>query len=415
MNEKSNWLSAFLLLSFLRIYSQDTVSMNLLAHYNFILKAQNEISNPASLAIFYEKLYQLKKNKKGTVNIVHIGDSHVQADFFTQAIRQLMQQEFGNAGRGFIFPGRIARTNEPQNIHSSANGTWEAKRIVFTDQSLPIGLGASTVRTKQPGANFLIRTMDSSGLDYGFNNVAVFYQKDITGFNLILSDSAAHPLAYAGPYTNEAYPNYSVVALPYKTHQLEFKTSQPTNQQDQFTLFGISLSNQNPGILYHSIGGNGAKFKHYLAAQYFIEQTQALKPDLFIISLGTNEAIEYPYIDKTFSEQVETFVMKLKQLNSDAAFIITTPADFYRKRTRRNPGVEQVHDQLVRIANKKGMACWDLYSAGGGKHSADQWKKNKVMQKDGVHFTKAGYELQGKMLYQALIKGYNEYVHDRYP
>ncbi len=415
MKRRGSGMIFFLGISLAQSFAQDTVNVKSIDQYHFIASESNEIINSTSLAPFYEKLYQLKKNKKGTVNIIHIGDSHIQADFITQAIRQLMQKEFGNAGRGFVFPGRIARTNEPQNIHSSSNAVWDAKRIVFSDQPLPIGLGASTISTKQPFAKFMIRTMDSPGLDYRFNNIALFYQKDFTSFNLIVGDSTDHPLAYAGPYTNEVYPNYSSVALPYETHQIEFQTVQPTSKQEHFTLFGMSLSNGKPGILYHSIGGNGAKFKHYLAAQYFAEQTSALKPDLFIISLGTNEAIEYPYIDKQFSEQAETFVAKLKQSNPDALFIITTPVDFYKKKTRRNPGVEQINTLLLQLAEKKNLACWDLYKAGGGKHSADQWKKNNLMQKDGVHSTKTGYELQGNMLYQALIKGYNEYVHYRYP
>jgi lysophospholipase L1-like esterase len=415
MERAGNWTIYFLIFSLSRSFAQDTVNVKEIEQYDFIKWDDNEIINSTSLSRFYEKLYQLKNGKKGTVNIVHIGDSHIQADLLTHTARQLIQKEFGNAGRGFIFPGRLARTNEPQNIHSSSNAVWDAKRIVFTDQLLPIGLGASTVRTKQPGAKFVLRTADSPGLDYSFINVMLFYQKDVAGFNLILMDSTGSQLAYAGPYTNEVYPNYSAVTLPYKVHQVEFQTVQPTNKQDQFTLFGISVSNGNPGILYHSIGGNGAKFKHYLAAQFFVEQTKALNPDLIIISLGTNEANEYPYIDKQFTEQAETFVSKLKQSNPDAVVVITTPADFYRKRTRRNAGVEQIHTQLVQLAEKKSLACWDLYMAGGGKHSADQWKKNNLMQKDGVHFTKAGYELQGNMLYQALMNGYKEYVHYRYP
>ncbi len=415
MKAINNSILAVLFFCCFRVLGQDTINLKPIDYYDFIKSEGNEIGNSVILSGFYEKLYQLKKNRARAVNLVHIGDSHIQADMITHEIRQILQLEFGNGGRGFVFPGRIARTNEPLDIHSTTNASWESKRIVFTGQPLPIGLGASTLRTKQPGAKFVIRTMNSPGLDYSFNNVSLFFLKDTSSYNLILNDSLGHQLAYAGPYTKEVYPNYSFLTLPLKMHDIEFQTVQPTNKQEQFTLFGMSLSNGNPGILYHSIGGNGAKFKHFLAAQYFVEQTTALNPDLFIISLGTNEAAEYPYIDKQFLAQAETFLIKLKQANPNALFIITTPADFYRKRTRRNPGVEQIHIQLLQLANKINIALWDLYEVGGGRHSADDWKKNNLMQKDGVHFTKAGYELQGDLFYRALIKGYNEYVRYRYP
>jgi lysophospholipase L1-like esterase len=396
------------------LFSQDTISVKRETHYNFIKEQNNEIINSSTLSGFFEKLYQLKKTKKGTVSVVHIGDSHIQADLLTHAVRQFLQRQFGNAGRGFIFPGRLARTNEPQNIYTTSEATWDAKRLVFTDQLLPIGLGASTVHTTQADAKFKVQTMDSPPLDYSFDRVTVFYKKDFTSFNLILKDSAGHALAYAGPYTSEG-PNLSSVMLPYPVHRIEFQTSQPLPSQNQFTLFGLNLAKDEPGVIYHSIGGNGAKFKHYLEAKYFFEQTKSLSPDLFIISLGTNEAMEYPYLDKQFSEQLDSFLKRLRESNPNALFVITTPADFYRKRTRRNPGVESIHSQLIQFADKNNLAAWDLYTIAGGKHAADHWRKNSLLQSDGVHSTRAGYELQGDLLYQALIKGYNEYVRYRYP
>lgn len=415
MREGSSLLMGCFVLFGSGLFAQDTVALKLEKRFNFLKEQSNIISNSIALSPFYEKLYQLKKTKKGTVNIVHIGDSHIQADLLTHTVRQLLQKEFGNAGRGFIFPGRLARTNEPQNIYTSSDAVWEAKRIVFADQPLPIGLGASTIRTGQSNAKFIIRTMDSPQLDYRFNKINIFYKKDFTSFNLLLKDSSGNQLAYAGPYTDEKYPNYSSVIFPYPVHQVEFQIIQSLINQNQLTLFGFSLMNNNPGISYHSIGGNGAKFKNYLDAQYFFDQTQALSPDLFIISLGTNEAIDYPTIDKQFSNQVEEFIKKLKKINPDALVVITIPADFYRKRTRRNPGVESIRSKLMEFVDKNNIACWDLYAAVGGKHSADHWKKNNLLQPDGVHSTRAGYEVQGKMLYEALIKGYNEYVRYRYP
>ena len=49
----------------------------------------NGIGNSTALFGFYQKLYQLEKIKKGKINIVHIGDSHIQADLFTAKIRRI--------------------------------------------------------------------------------------------------------------------------------------------------------------------------------------------------------------------------------------------------------------------------------------------------------------------------------------
>jgi len=396
------------------VWGQDTIAYAITPAYDFIKSEENEIHNSVSLAPFFEKLYQLKKTKNSTVNILQIGDSHIQADFLSSTTRRLIQLEFGNAGRGLVFPGRVGRTNESPTIYSSSSTNWETKRIIYTNQPLPIGIGAMTLQTKQAGATLSLRTKSSDGISYAFNKVTFLFQKDFNSYNLVVKDSMGEYLAYVGPYTFETT-NTSRILLPFATNQIEFQTLQSTPSQNQFVLFGINLENSKPGVIYHATGGNGAKVKHYLEAVHFAEQSKELSPDMIIISLGTNEAIEYPYVDPKFKDQLNTFVSVLKRENPNAQFLLTTPPDFYKKKTRRNPGVEVIRDKIIEYAIENNLAYWDLYTSGGGKHSADLWKKNGLLQNDGIHFTKAGYELQGSLLYDALVKGYNEYVLYRYP
>ncbi|MGZ4060887.1 MAG: hypothetical protein ACXVPU_17765, partial [Bacteroidia bacterium] len=56
-----------------------TIDSTSYSQYKFIKKELNKIENDSSsLTFFYEKLYQLEQTKKGRVNVVHIGDSHIQ-------------------------------------------------------------------------------------------------------------------------------------------------------------------------------------------------------------------------------------------------------------------------------------------------------------------------------------------------
>lgn len=397
-------------------YGQDSVAVvpSLVKDYSFIKSDENSIENTAALSVFFEKLYLLKKENASKVNIVQIGDSHIQADFLSHATRQHLQREFGNGGRGLVVPGRIARTNEPSTIYSSTTANWESKRIVYTDKPLPIGIGAISFKTEQPNTKLTIKTLSTTGFNYSFDKVTLFFQKDFNSFNLAVKDSTDQNLAFIGSYTFEA-PNTSTIILPYTTRQITFETLQSNQNQKQFVLFGINLEKTQPGLIFHSIGGNGAKFRHYLATEFFFEQTEQLHPDLFIISLGTNEAIEHPYVDPKLFTQITEFVGKLKAANPNALFLLTTPADFYKKRTRRNPGAEIVRNKLIEFATQNNLAYWDLFEIAGGKNSADRWKANSLLQADGIHFTKAGYHLIGSLLYEAIMKGYQEYVQYRYP
>jgi lysophospholipase L1-like esterase len=409
-------LSLFLLslLSSL-VNAQDTLSFASGKSYDFLPATENIIHNSVSLSTLFEKLYLVKQGSFSQVNIIHIGDSHIQADFLTGRIRQNFQLDFGNAGRGFIIPGRVARTNEPFSIYTSSNGTWEVKRGVFPDQPLPIGIGGITIRTKQPDIKLSVRTLNTPLLDYGFSKMTLFFQKEFSSFNLVIRDSVGRDLAFIGPYTFERFVNTSTVVLPIKTNFISLQTLSATPEQNQLTLFGMSLENGKPGVLYHSIGINGAKYKHYTLASLFADQTGALQPDLLIISLGTNEALDYPYTDPQFLQDVDKLINRLTLVNPTAKFLLTTLPDSYRRKTRRNPGVEIVRQKIIDYAEQHNLAYWDLYAASGGKHSADTWKSNHLLRSDGIHFSAEGYDLQGNMLYEALIKAYNEYVRYRHP
>src|SRR5688500_6243657 len=85
--------------------AQDTISFSYKS-YGLERDINNIIQNEGHLDDFYESLFQLKKGLPMKVNIVHIGDSHIQADFLTSPVRRNFQRQFGNAGRGLIVPGR---------------------------------------------------------------------------------------------------------------------------------------------------------------------------------------------------------------------------------------------------------------------------------------------------------------------
>ncbi|MFM7856697.1 MAG: GDSL-type esterase/lipase family protein, partial [Flammeovirgaceae bacterium] len=399
----------------IQLLAQDTIAVEQNHTYTFIRYDENILSNNTLLSPFFEKLYQQKKNVNQKITILHIGDSHIQADFITHQIRVLLQKEFGNAGRGLVFPGRVGRTNEPFNIYSSTNTEWESKRIVFTDKRLPIGIGAMTLKTSQPNGKLSLRTINQPQLNYAFNKVTLFFQKDSSSYNVAVRDSVGQDVAFVGSFSWDGLTNASTVLLPYSINKLELQCLTPLPKQSQLVLFGLSLENQKPGILYHSVGGNGAKFKHYLSADLFFQQTALLQPDLIVVSLGTNEAIEYPYVDAQLEDQLKEFTAQLSTYNPKAKFLFTTTADFYKKRTRRNAGIEIIRKKIINACEKNGWGYWDLYEIAGGKHAADHWKKNKLLQNDGVHFTKAGYELQGSLFFEAVIKAYNEYVQYRHP
>lgn len=382
--------------------------------YGIEVDADNVIQNAGHLEKFFEGLYQLHLANDRKVNIVHIGDSHIQADYMTSIIRRNFHRHFGNAGRGLIVPLRVARTNEPNNFKTDSDHPWESKRCVFPDKPLPIGIGGVTIETKNPEANLRI-FMNDLWLDYSFNRLTLFYEKDERSFDFSVRDIQGSELGRINNGFQDSSRNHTQLSWGNNVSAVTIQPLKTNHDQSRAILYGVVLENSLNGVLYHSIGVNGAKYRHYNEAARFAEQTVALRPDLFIISLGTNESIDYPYLDQTFSAQMDKLLSSLRAKNPMAAFILVTPQDVFRRRNKSNPGILEVREQIIEYAVENGLAFYDLYRAMGGEHSAKTWRDNALLSTDGIHLTRDGYEYQGNLFYHALLKGYNSYVPTRHP
>jgi len=380
--------------------------------YPFVKEEVNVISNSGHLSGLMEKLYDLKTNGKRTINIVHIGDSHLQADFITSVIRTTLQKDFGNGGRGLVVPLRVAKTNEPVNYKSGSGSLWKSKRCVFPNQPLPIGIGGVTICTTDSGADFTIKTIDDTLLNYGFNKLKVFCERDSASYELAFLDTLGVKAGMFKPDSIDPYPFITSITLPALSNTATIKVVKTAFNQSIETVYGLLLENGNPGIIYNTIGVNGAEFQHYSEALHFCEQTKALKPDLIIISLGTNEAFGLNFNPDVFYADMQLLYSQLKKENPNAGFLFTLPACSYRRK-KPNPRLPLAGKAIIRFTTDNNISYWDLQAATGGDNSAVNWRKNHLLRPDGVHYSRAGYDLQGNLFCKAFLNSYNAYVTNR--
>jgi hypothetical protein len=100
-------------------------------HYDFVAYDKNRIQQPEALSHFFQQLKKLEAGDLRQVRIAHIGDSHIQADFLPGKMRYLLQHQFGNAGRGLVFPYQQAGTHSPIDFKTESEAEFESKRSVF--------------------------------------------------------------------------------------------------------------------------------------------------------------------------------------------------------------------------------------------------------------------------------------------
>lgn len=380
-------------------------------------KEVDSILSPASLQPFFAALDSLWAGKDTTLTIVHLGDSHVQAGYFPGRVMRLLQAQFGNAGRGWIAPFKLSRTNEPDDYFiSSAVREWVAGRSIQANKKCPIGPGGIGIQSVSPSINLDLRIAPINGAGYSFNQ-AVLYRGEKAMPMLpagTLKDSVETSLA-TGPAIASVLTDTFRMSRPVDTLQLHStRRKQGTDRllpasSFQNIYYGFNLTNGHPGILYHSVGVNGAMYVNYTDETY-LRRLALLKPSLLILSMGTNETFGRRFSSEEFGGQVRALIALVKQLMPGTAILLTTPPECYKrtyvnkKRTYvRNTNTEFAAKAILRVAEEEGVACWDLFAATGGKNSCARWQKERLMGRDRIHFTKEGYREQGTLLYRALM------------
>lgn len=377
--------------------------------YPFIQDTLNVISNDSiGLNAFFQKLKKLKTGERKSVTIVHIGDSHILADQFSGEIREALQNEYGNAGRGLIFPYKLAESNGPNDYRSSSNIKWDNRKVINSKKTYNIGISGMTIKTKIDTADFGIKVKDT--ITYAFNKVTLFHDKSDSAYDYMLFDGSERNIGFIKSRVTDKRPYTSTVVFDTLVKQVVFKAVRYDTTQCYAQIYGLLLENGKQGIIYNTIGVNGARYYHFNLSRSFFEQLAYLRPDLIIVSMGANEAFGKPFNMASINKTIDYFITTSQKVCPQAKFIITTPSDSYKKR-KKNANAGVVRTLLVKYCKQKNIAYWDLYNVMGGFGSMSKWNKAKLSQPDRLHFNKAGYQLQAELFLKALTKSYKKFEH----
>jgi lysophospholipase L1-like esterase len=370
---------------------------------DFLNESGNRIEFVNTLDLFYTKLYELRAQNQGLVQIVHIGDSHIQGNYLTAEVRRSLQEVFGDAGRGLVFPYKLAKSNNPGDYTIESPVYWKSYNCAKNrKQQSSYGISGYVLTAETAKGELSVRLKEAPHPE--FSRVTVFQHKTDDAYGVRVFDPETGRTADL-VIEGEAFSTFLFDA---PVRQANIGTWRTGAGQWQLTIDGICLQREEPGIMYHSIGVNGAMYADFVRSDRFASSLAVLQPDLIILSFGTNEAqsASGPSSVETFMPEM---VRQLQLYAPGAAIMLTTPADSYL-RGRYNPYLEEIAQIIRDYATQNNMPLWDLYQIGGGKRSASKWLSSGLLSRDKVHNTVAGYELQGKMLYQSLIKGYNDWV-----
>jgi lysophospholipase L1-like esterase len=389
--------------------NEKTIQEDIGVNLPFIADSLCAIKDSAhSLSGFYENLNLLLTGKDTIINIIHIGDSHVQAGFLTGKTMRLLQNAFGNAGRGWISPLKLSGTNEP-NDYFIVSGVkrFISSACVQKDPKCTWGLGGIGIKSSDAKIDLGILMAPNNGVGYDFNKVLFFRDKNS---KQLFPESEMDCFQGCSQFEDVLIDTFVCDNL---INSLQIKSFESDTFSDASIYYGFSLTNGHSGILYHALGINGARYVDFTNRKY-IRQLSLLNPALIIVSLGTNETFGKNFNRPEFERQVNSFVNLINEELPNTSILLTTPVETYRRQRSkqkrnylRNENTEKAAEVITSYAATKGVACWDLFAVSGGRNSCKNWFGAGLFARDRIHFTQRGYDEQGKLLYKALINSFN--------
>jgi len=354
--------------------------------------------------VLNRELSQMIESGKGKLNFYHIGGSHLQADIYSHDFRTFLQSNWpGLSGeRGLVFPYNLAHTNNPSNYDFSSPNTWRGYRSVTQrSEDFDYGLSGAAITCSDSLVviNFKhLRTLVKPPFDRLriYHNTGEFpYELNFGDKELLVTDVAHYPEM-----------GYTEVRFSDHLDSLDLLFVKKINTPFALELFGFEFLNDLPGITYTAIGINGASLPTYLANTNFSRDLQLRPPDLFILSVGTNDAhCSYDAFDPlVYKANLEKLILQILESNPNCAILLTVPNDDYYMRKYPNRNTARQREVIFQLAAQYQMAVWDFYGIMGELGSSKTWKTAGLMQADYVHFTGTGYHLKGTLLIEAFKK-----------
>lgn len=379
------------------------------------------ILNPEALRPFLDGLAALEgAPDKRVVRVLHFGDSHTSADYWTGRIRRRLQERFGDAGPGLVLPGKPWRGYPREGVKILSGRNWPAQSLRSTDSDGWVGLPGAAI-TGVEGEAFHLRAAFAS---YSIQVLAA------PGFGL--QGAVAAPAEEAERASELPVPLPAFSGLAKHSEEVfsdralqvfgpsqgdEGKASAARLQDLMFPLpagtklLGVDLRSDRSGVLYDELGLNGASLLDL--EKWNPQLRRALldqaKPHLIVLAYGTNDEGLGGEAVLDYQARMRALLRSLKT-EAKAPILVIGPLDRFGNRRRARPalkaGAARVIGDMKQACLAEGCAFWDAREAMGGYGSIRQWRRTGLAQRDLVHLTGRGYERLGDLFCDQLLGQY---------
>lgn len=377
------------------IVPRDYLTYTGILDYGFAASGQS-----AGMQHFMQALKALRMGQRKKVRIAYFGDSMIEGDLITQDLRDSLQAYFGGEGVGYV-PATSVVSGFRTTIGHTYSGNWTDYHFMNKPpRGTELGISGHVF---VPSADCWVRytPVRHERLDQ-FEEVSLLYG---SGNREVIINNK--PLQLGGQRKINAY-SFTTDSTA-RALTLKFNGNEPT------PFYGVCFESQNGIFLdnYSFRGISGIELAGLSTSMW--RQMQSVRPyDLIVLHYGANvlykpENTKYDWYGKTMVKVVDS----LRRIFPQTSILIVGTADkSYRKQGKyvTAPGVKALLKVQHSVAETRGMAYWNLYSAMGGDGAMAKWVEGDtaLANRDYTHFNFRGASKVGALLYKAIMNEYQQ-------
>lgn len=357
---------------------------------------------PQTMGPFFKRLARLMNGEStAPVHILHFGDSHTAGEDWTGTLRLEFQQKFGNGGSGYSLAGHPFAGYRRFGTHHGATPGWQTDGLSSGDGDGYFGLGGVSIYTRRAGQSVFIEA--------DCTQVEVYYLQMPGGGELELLDNDV----IVKRFTTDG--DIAATFFTYRTtpgiHTLKLLTL----ENRPVRLLGWA-TDRDSGVTYEALGINGAQASIFYRWKetMIADDLKDRNPALIVLAYGSNEASDPNWTGESYQAMFSALLKRLHQWSPEASILVIGPTD--RMMRTRQGGVVLVQgiDKIIaaqRLAcAENGVAFWNAKRRMGGAASIRDWMLAGLAQGDYVHFTSPGYNKLGEVLFDDIMRLYDQYL-----
>jgi lysophospholipase L1-like esterase len=364
-----------------------------------------------SLDPFFAALWKLEQsrgqqsNDGGVVTILHYGDSPTTADLITGDVRAQLQSRFGDAGRGYTLIAKPWAWYGHRGVEISDHG-WKMHTGVGLMREGIYGLGGAAF-DGQPGAWSKFKLTESQQTAVNIEYLAKIgggsFEVDADDQRIVEQSTDADAQATAAVH----------VQLPAGTKVVAIRPTTGT-----VTLFGADFLRGTSGLLYDSLGLNGATtsvLARVLQPVLWKQELERAAPALIVVNYGSNESSFGSFVHKQYAAELRLAIQRLRQDAPGVPILVMSPMD----RGERS-GLDEIETMSTipeivaiqrQVAAETHCAFFDTYDAMGGDGTMARWygASPRLVTADLLHPTPQGATIVAGLFLEQMALGYNRW------